>query len=57
MDLPYKQAKMEWTDQFELAYVTALLQRSGGNVAAAAREAEVDRTYLFRLIRKYGIEK
>jgi transcriptional regulator with PAS, ATPase and Fis domain len=57
VDLPYKDAKMRWIDQFEIAYVTELLARNKGNVAAAARQAGVDRTYLFRLIRKYGIQR
>ena len=56
-ELPYKEAKMKWIDRFEVAYITGLLRRSDGNVAAAARQAGVDRTYLFRLIRKYGIKK
>ena len=57
VDLPYKEAKMKWIDQFEVAYVGELLQRNKGNVAAAARQAGVDRTYIFRLMRKYGIER
>jgi len=57
VELPYKEAKMKWIDEFEMAYVRELLQRNKGNVAAAARQAGVDRTYLFRLIRKYGIER
>ncbi len=57
VDLPYKDAKMRWIDQFEVAYVSELLSRNKGNVAAAARQAGVDRTYLFRLIRKYGIQR
>jgi len=28
----------------------------GGNVARAAREAEIDRAYLFRLIKRYDIQ-
>jgi transcriptional regulator with PAS, ATPase and Fis domain len=56
-ELPYKDAKMKWVDQFDVSYVTELLSRNKGNVAAAARQAGVDRTYLFRLIRKYGIER
>lgn len=53
--LPYKEAKARWVDQFEISYVSQLLERNEGNVAAAAREAGVDRTYLFRLIRKYNL--
>jgi two-component system, NtrC family, response regulator GlrR len=57
LQLPYKEAKMRWTDQFEVAYVHAVLDHNKGNVAAAARQAGVDRTYIFRLMRKYGIER
>lgn len=57
LSLPYKDAKMRWVDQFEMTYVSELLSRNRGNVAAAARQAGVDRTYLFRLIRKYGLKK
>jgi transcriptional regulator with GAF, ATPase, and Fis domain len=56
-DLPYKEAKLKWMDQFETAYLSELLQRHKGNVAAAARQAGVDRTYIFRLMRKYGIQR
>jgi transcriptional regulator with GAF, ATPase, and Fis domain len=55
--LPYKDSKMRWIDRFEVEYVTELLRRQGGNVAAAARAAGVDRTYLFRLIRKYDLKR
>jgi transcriptional regulator with GAF, ATPase, and Fis domain len=57
VDLPYKDAKMKWVDHFEMTYVAQLLDRNGGNVAAAAREAGVDRTYFFRLIRKYALKR
>jgi transcriptional regulator with GAF, ATPase, and Fis domain len=57
LDLPYKDAKMKWIDHFEMTYVSELLDRNRGNVAAAARQAGVDRTYFFRLIRKYGIRR
>jgi transcriptional regulator of acetoin/glycerol metabolism len=39
----------------EREYVTALIERHGRNVTAAAQAAGVDRTYLHRLLRKYGI--
>jgi transcriptional regulator with GAF, ATPase, and Fis domain len=57
VDVPYKDAKMRWIDQFEVAYVAELLRQNNGNVAGAARQAGVDRTYFFRLIRRYGIER
>jgi transcriptional regulator with GAF, ATPase, and Fis domain len=54
-DLPYKAAKGRWVDAFEARYLRTLLERAGGNVARAAREAEIDRAYLFRLIKRYDI--
>ncbi|MBI2895559.1 MAG: sigma 54-dependent Fis family transcriptional regulator [Deltaproteobacteria bacterium] len=54
-ELPYKVAKQRWVDAFEARYLTALLERAEGNVARAAREAEIDRAYLFRLIKRYDI--
>ena len=37
----------------EQAYVARLLQRHGGNVALAAEAAGIDRTHIYRLIRKH----
>jgi DNA-binding NtrC family response regulator len=54
-ELAYKTAKGRWVDAFEARYLKALLERTGGNVAKAAREAEIDRAYLFRLIKRYDI--
>lgn len=56
-NVPYKEAKARWIDRFEVQYVQCLLEHNGGNVAAAARQAGVDRTYIFRLIRKYGLRE
>jgi transcriptional regulator with GAF, ATPase, and Fis domain len=53
--LPYHEAKDAWLDRFELAYVTACLERSGGNVSKAAREAGVDRRHLQRLMARFGL--
>ena len=43
-----------WTEQGERTYIRELLLRHQGNVSAAAREAELDRTYVHKLIRRYG---
>ena len=53
--LPYEVARRQAIDSFERAYVTALLQRAGDNVALAAREAGVNRAYLHRLLRRHGL--
>jgi len=53
--LPYEVARRQAIDTFERAYITALLERAHDNVAAAAREAGVNRAYLHRLLRRHGI--
>jgi transcriptional regulator of acetoin/glycerol metabolism len=43
---------MAWERQF----VTELLKRTGGNIARASREGGIDRGYLYRLMKKLGLE-
>jgi two-component system response regulator GlrR len=42
--------------EFERRYFTALLRAHDGKVARAAEAAGVDRTYLYRLLRRHAIE-
>ena len=51
----YKDFREAWVDAGEKEYVRRLLLRHDRNVAAAAREAEIDRTYIYRLIRKHDL--
>ncbi|HEU0031128.1 MAG TPA: sigma 54-interacting transcriptional regulator [Kofleriaceae bacterium] len=53
--LPYEVARRQAIDSFEREYITALLARTDDNVAAAAREAGVNRAYLHRLLRRHGV--
>ncbi|MBI4814643.1 MAG: sigma 54-dependent Fis family transcriptional regulator [Deltaproteobacteria bacterium] len=53
--LPYSDARERLVDAFEDAYARALLDRSGGNVSLAAREARMSRSYLTKLLRRRGI--
>jgi two-component system response regulator GlrR len=55
LDRPYKELREESLDAFERRYVTELLARHGRNVAAAAQAAGLDRTYIYRLIRKHDL--
>ncbi len=50
-----KDFKERWLEQGEREYLRSLLARTNRNVVAAAREAGVDRTYIYRLIRKYNV--
>jgi DNA-binding NtrC family response regulator len=53
--LPYEVARRQAVDAFERDYVTGLLERMQGNVAAAARAGGLNRAYLYRLVRRHGI--
>ena len=53
--LSYKDARRTVLEAFELRYVTRLLAAAGGNVAAAARQAQMDRTYLIKLVQRHGL--
>jgi two-component system, NtrC family, response regulator GlrR len=52
---PYKVAKAHAVQEFERTYLLGLLERAGGNVAKAARVAQVDPAWIFRLIKRYAI--
>jgi len=52
----FKRAKARAVTAFERSYITALLERSGGNVSLAARLAGKDRSDLSKLVRKHGIQ-
>ncbi|RMH37248.1 MAG: FHA domain-containing protein [Deltaproteobacteria bacterium] len=51
--LPLAEARKRAIEAFERAYVAQLLREHGGKVAAAAAAAGVDRTYLYKLLRRY----
>jgi two-component system, NtrC family, response regulator GlrR len=51
----YKDFREAWVDAGEREYIRRLLVRHSRNVASAAREAGVDRTYIYRLIRKHEL--
>ena len=53
--LPYEVARRQAIDAFERDYVVTLLARTDGNVAAAARDAGLNRAYLHRLLRRHGL--
>ena len=55
-DMPFKDAKELWVAAFEREYLVELLRKNRGNISHAAREAEIDRKYFRKLMRKYDIE-
>lgn len=56
-DLPFHDAKEIWTDIFEKAYLSKLLQTHGNNVSAAARTSGIDRRHLQRLMVKHDLRE
>jgi DNA-binding NtrC family response regulator len=55
-DVTFKDAKERWVSSFERDYILSLLRRHGGNISHAAREADIDRKYFRKLMKKYNIE-
>ena len=55
-DLPFKDAKELWVAAFEREYIVSLLRKNRSNISHAARQAEIDRKYFRKLMRKYDIE-
>jgi transcriptional regulator with GAF, ATPase, and Fis domain len=55
--LSFRAAKERATALWERWYIGELVQRSGGNLSRAARDAHMDRTHLRELVRKYQLDK
>ena len=54
-DRPFKDAKQDLIGEFEKDYVRALLDRNAWNISRAAREAQIERAYLQRLVKKHRL--
>jgi transcriptional regulator with GAF, ATPase, and Fis domain len=53
--LSYRDNKERWENEFEKRYLKWLMQRAEGNISRAAREADMDRKYLHKLLKKHAI--
>lgn len=56
IDRAFKDAKEDWISQFEREYVAKLLEKNNGNISHAAREADIDRKYFRKLMKKYDLQ-
>ena len=54
LDRPFIEQKDAIVDAYSRMYLTALLERAGGNQSKAARISGLNRTYLGRMLGKYG---
>jgi len=52
---PFKEAKESLLEAFEREYLERLLERAGGKIAVAAREAHLNRKYFYDLLKKHGL--
>jgi transcriptional regulator of acetoin/glycerol metabolism len=57
LDGAYHEVRDRVLADFELRYLTNLVQRAGGNMSRAARLAGVDRTTLYRIMEKHGLQR
>jgi transcriptional regulator with GAF, ATPase, and Fis domain len=55
LDLPLKEVREAWGAHAEREYLRGWLERKNWNVSAAADAIGVSRTYVHRLIKKYGL--
>jgi len=55
LSVPFRDAKQRVVDDFDRRYITALLQKHGGNVSAAARAAGLDRMSIYKAIQRLGL--
>ncbi len=51
----FKDAKEQWISAFERDYILRLLSQFDFNISHAAREADIDRKYFRKLMKKYAI--
>jgi DNA-binding NtrC family response regulator len=51
----YRETREAWESDFEKRYVSWLLANHEGNVSSAARAADMDRKYLYKLAKKHGL--
>jgi DNA-binding NtrC family response regulator len=56
-DETYHVARERVIGEFEMQYLTWLINRAGGNMSRAARIAGVDRTTLYRLMERHGLQR
>jgi DNA-binding NtrC family response regulator len=54
--VPFKTAKQQLMDEFDRKYFVGLLELYQGNLTAAARAAGIQRTSIYKVIRRLGVD-
>ena len=52
----FKESKERWVSSFERDYIVNLLKRNDANISHAAKEADIDRKYFRKLMKKYEVD-
>ncbi len=56
-DRPFHEVKDALIARFEREYLTDLVQRAGGNLSQAARDAGLERKFLYKLLERAGLRQ
>ncbi|HNX25274.1 MAG TPA: sigma-54 dependent transcriptional regulator [Spirochaetota bacterium] len=56
INMNFRDSKARVIEEFERKYLSGMLEKNMGNIAAAAREAEIDRKNFWQMVQKYNIE-
>jgi len=57
IERPFKDVRDEWMAHLEREYVRGWLERTGGNITAAADAMGLNRTYVHRLVKKHRLDR
>jgi DNA-binding NtrC family response regulator len=54
LEVPFRRGKTDILRAYEVAYLSGMLARCGGNVSEAARRAGIERGSIYRILRRMG---
>jgi len=57
LDEPFKEVRDRWLAHLEREFIRGWMERTGGRTTEIADRIGLDRTYVYRLIKKHGLER
>ena len=57
LDEPFKEVRDRWLAHLEREFIRGWMERTGGRTTEIAERIGLDRTYVYRLIKKHGLER
>jgi DNA-binding NtrC family response regulator len=55
-DLPFREFRDAWSEEGERRYLLALLERHGNDAVAVAKATGIDKSYLYKIMRRLGLQ-